>query len=156
MIDKLLHFLVRLPSRIEAPAADLLALFIRFYVGWQFFKAGQLKLQSWSSTISLFTNDYQVPLLPPGAAAVLGTAGEIVLPILLFVGLTTRLAALGLQIVNVVAMYAVLHFFDRGFADPAYADHWLWGLMLLMLMTYGGGRLSTDWLLERLTARPGK
>jgi uncharacterized protein (UPF0276 family) len=40
-----------------------------------------------------------------------------------------------------------------GFANSAYADDWLWGLMLLVLMTYGGGRRSADQLLKQMVAR---
>jgi putative oxidoreductase len=156
VIQKLTKALIQLPETWLMPVADLFAVGIRCYVGWQFFKAGQIKIGSWSSTVGLFESTYQVPVLSPYLAAVLGTFGEIAFPILLFVGLTTRLAAIGLQIVNIVAMFAVLHFFNDGFSDPAYADHWLWGLMLLALMVYGGGRLSADELLKRYTAKSSR
>ena len=152
MLAKLHTNLVELPARWMSPGADILALFMRLFVGWQFFKAGQLKIQSWSNTLELFESTYEVPLLPPYPAAILGTFGEIAFPLLLCFGLATRLAATGLQIVNVVAMISVLHFFDDGFANSAYADHWLWGLMLFALMVHGGGRLSTDHLLGRMRA----
>lgn len=152
MIVKLNRYLVELPATVLSPAADVLALGMRLFVGWQFLKAGQLKVQSWASTLDLFESTYEVPLLSPYWAALLGTFGEIFFPLLLFAGLTTRLAALGLQIVNIVAMFSVLHFFDDGFSNSAYADHWLWGLMLFALMAYGGGRLSADELLRRMLA----
>jgi len=150
LIHKLTKPLIELPETVLNPVADLLALGMRLYVGWQFYKAGKLKLDSWSGTLDLFESTYEVPLLSPYIAAVLGTIGEIAFPLLLFIGLTTRLAAIGLQVVNVVAMFAVLHFFNDGFSNSAYADHWLWGLMLLALMVYGGGRLSADALLQQL------
>ena len=149
MIHKLTRSLIELPATLLTPIADILALGMRIFVGWQFFKAGQIKMGSWSGTLDLFESTYQVPLLSPYLAAVFGTFGEIFFPLLLFVGLTTRLAAIGLQIVNIVAMFAVLHFFDNGFSNSAYADHWLWGLMLIALMVYGGGRISADELLKR-------
>jgi putative oxidoreductase len=149
MIDKLTNNLVDLPAKLLSPVGDLLALGVRFYVGWQFFKAGQIKIGSWSQTVSLFESTYEVPLLPAAPAAFLGTFGELFFPVLLWLGLTTRLSAIGLQFVNIVAMIAVVHFFDDGYANGAFASHYLWGLMLLMLTFYGGGRLSLDHLLSK-------
>lgn len=149
MLERLTAYLITLPGKVLDPLRDLFALAIRFYVGWQFFKAGWLKIGSWASTVTLFEDTYRVPILPPVPAAVLGTFGELVFPVLLWIGLTTRLASVGLQIVNVVAMIAVVHFFDDGFSDPAYADHYLWGLMMLALAFYGPGRVSMDYWLTR-------
>ena len=68
----------------------------RFYVAWAFFASGLTKLRDWESTLMLFEYEYQVPLLPFELAAYLGTAAEIVLPILLVAGLMSRFSALGL------------------------------------------------------------
>ena len=65
----------------------LTALAARVYVAQVFFLAGVTKLRDWSSTLDLFAYEYQVPLLPPVLAAWLGTAGELILPILLVLGL---------------------------------------------------------------------
>ena len=142
MLTKLTANLVVFPERLLSPFGDVLALVVRLYVGWQFFKSGWLKIGSWASTVGQFESTFQVPILPALPAAVLGTFGELVFPVLLWIGLTTRLAAIGLQVVNIVAMIAVVHFFDAGFSDPAYADHYLWGLMMLMLTFYGGFWIS--------------
>ena len=56
----------------------------RFYVGWQFWKSGWLKVSSWSTTLDLFRTEYHVPLLPPQLAAVTGAGGELFFPALLF------------------------------------------------------------------------
>ena len=123
---------------------------IRLFVGWQFFKAGLLKLQAWDSTLFLFQYEYQVPLLSPNLAAVLGTVGELLFPALLFVGLAGRVSALGLQAVNVMAVVAYAHvIFSEGFEASA-ADHYLWGLMLFVVMIYGPGKLSADYILAGL------
>lgn len=66
------------------PAAALAA---RIYVGQAFFLSGLTKIRDWETTIALFTDEYKVPLLSPAAAAVMGTAGELVLPVLLVLGL---------------------------------------------------------------------
>ena len=68
---------------------SLVLLATRFYVGWQFWKSGWLKVSSWSSTLDLFRTEYHVPLLPPPVAAVTGAGGELFFPALLFLGLFT-------------------------------------------------------------------
>ena len=149
MIDKATQWMVERPATLLNYAQDVFALALRLYVGWQFFKAGQLKIGSWSNTLQQFQFDFQVPLLPPYLAAVLGTFGELFFPLLLWIGLTTRLASIGLQIVNIVAVISVLYLFPNGLSDPAFGDHFLWGLMMLGLSFYGGGRISLDYLLLR-------
>ena len=67
------------------PAAALLA---RGYVAEAFFKSGLTKLRDWDITLALFQDEYKVPLLPPEVAAVMGTCGELVLPVLLLLALT--------------------------------------------------------------------
>ena len=83
------------------------ALAARAYVAWVFFASGLTKLRDWETTVFLFTEEYHVPLLSPTAAALSGTAGELVLPVLLVLGLAGRFAALGLSVVNVVAVISL-------------------------------------------------
>ncbi len=150
MIDKLIYIFVSLPAKLFNRLQDVFMLGIRLFVGWQFFKAGLLKLQAWDSTLFLFQYEYRVPLLSPNLAAILGTVGELLFPALLFIGLAGRLSALGLQAVNIMAVVAYAHvIFSEGFESSA-ADHYLWGLMLLAIMIYGPGRLSADYILGRL------
>ena len=143
--------LTRFTDRIFRGFQDLLLVALRFYVGWQFFNAGLLKLGSWENTLFLFQYEYEVPVLPPYPAAVLGTFGELFFPVLLFIGLFGRLSALGLQVVNVMAVVSYAHvIFDPGVGTGAAADHYLWGLMLLVILIFGPGRFSGDeWLLRR-------
>ena len=150
-LSKIFSIFIQLPGRILSHFQDLLLLGLRLYVGWQFFNAGLLKLGSWENTLFLFQYEYDVPLLPPVPAAVLGTIGELVFPVLLFIGLFGRLAAAGLQAVNVMAVVAYAHvIFNPEFGTGAVADHYLWGLMMLIIMVFGPGRLSTDeWLGRR-------
>ena len=86
------------------PAAALLA---RGYVAEAFFKSGLTKLRDWDSTLALFQDEYKVPLLPTDVAAVMGTGGELVLPVLLLLGLGARLGALGLSVINGVAVLSL-------------------------------------------------
>jgi putative oxidoreductase len=131
----------------------LWALTIRLYVGWQFFKAGLTKIADWESTLALFRDEYSVPLLPPDVAAVAGTFGELVFPVLLFVGLLSRPAALGLFVVNAMAVisYPALFSFE---CPAAINDHFSWGALLLAIVAFGPGRFSLDGLLgDRLLGR---
>lgn len=137
-----------------APLKSLLLLALRLYVSWQFLKSGWLKLQDWETTRFLFEEEYKVPLLSPALAALLGTAGEIVFPILLVIGLLGRFAALGLSAVNVVALAAYAHvLLSEGF-EAALGQHHLWGLMLLVLVVFGPGRWSVDGLISRQAPSP--
>lgn len=152
MLASAVELLIRKPARWLSYLHDPLALGLRIYVGWQFFKAGLLKLESWDSTMYLFQYEYDVPLLGPQTAAVLGTAGELVFPMLLWAGLVSRLSALGMQFVNVMAVVSYAHvIFNPEFGTDALNDHLYWGLMLLVITVYGPGRLSLDYMLARFS-----
>ena len=132
---------------------SLLLLGTRFYVGWQFTKSGWLKITSWDTTLSLFRDEYHVPVLPPDVAAVMGTCGELGFPILLYLGLFTRLGALGTFFVNAMAVISYRQvLFAEGY-EAALDDHILWGFMLLVVMVFGPGKVSLDHWLERRAAR---
>ncbi|MBY0236296.1 MAG: DoxX family protein [Burkholderiaceae bacterium] len=120
-------------------------LLARLYVAQVFFLSGLSKLRDWSSTLALFEDEYHVPLLPPELAAYLGTAGELALPVLLALGLGGRFAALGLSVVNLMAVLSLSEV-----APAALAGHQLWGVLLLLVALWGSGRWSFDaWLGRR-------
>jgi putative oxidoreductase len=130
-------------SWLESP----LLLAIRWFVAWQFLKSGWLKISDWETTLYLFQDEYHVPLLPPALAAVAGTAGELVFPTLLVVGLLGRYAAVGLSAVNVLAVISYAHvLLSEGF-EAALGQHYLWGSLLLVVAVFGPGRWSLDALL---------
>jgi putative oxidoreductase len=138
-------------ARFYANAAHLIdrlqtpfALAMRIYVARVFFLSGLTKVRDWHITLALFRNEYHVPLLPPAAAAVLGTCAELGLPMLLFLGLGTRAAAAALFLFNIVAATSYPDLSAAGLKD-----HVLWGALLLVLFFYGPGKLSLDHLLER-------
>lgn len=144
-----------LSTVVVAPLESVFLAALRVYVAWQFTKSGWLKLQDWETTRFLFEEEYRVPLVSPVVAALTGIAGEIVFPLLLIMGLLGRYAALGLSAVNLMAVVAYAHvLLGEGF-EAALAQHWLWGLMLLVLVVFGPGRYSVDHLLgSRATSRP--
>ncbi|MRD48204.1 DoxX family protein [Caenimonas koreensis] len=119
----------------------LAALAARAYVGHAFFLSGLTKIRDWDTTLALFADEYKVPLLPPALAAPLGTAGELVLPVLLVLGLGGRFAALGLSVVNIVAVLSL-----QEVLPVALQQHTLWGSLLAGIAIFGPGA----WSLERI------
>lgn len=133
---------------------SLVLLGTRFYVGWQFWKSGWLKVTAWSSTLELFRSEYHVPLLPPPVAAVTGAGGELFFPALLFLGLFSRVGALGAFFVNAMAVISYRQVLLAEGSEAALGQHILWGFMLLILAVFGPGRFALDsWLERRLAAR---
>jgi putative oxidoreductase len=139
--------LARLLNKLQAP----FALASRVYVSWVFLKSGYLKLSDWEQTLALFEYEYRVPLLSPQLAAIAGTAGEFVFPILLILGLFGRVSALGLQAVNVLAVISYAHVLLG--IPAAIGQHYLWGYILLVLTVYGPGAWSLDHWLQARRAR---
>lgn len=129
----------------------LLALLARGYVAEVFFLSGLTKLRDWDITLALFADEYQVPLLSPPVAAFMGTGGELVLPVLLALGLGGRFAALGLSVMNVVAVISL-----SDIAPAALQLHVTWGVLLAALAAFGSGPWSADnWLLKPWLRRRG-
>ena len=144
-----------LMSRIpESP----IALLGRFSVAAVFWKSGQTKIEGFAldlvegtfepgpprlaaSAVDLFRDEYKLPLLPPEAAAVMATVGEHALPLLVLLGLGTRLASFGLLVMTAVIQFLVY--------PGAYATHGVWAAVLLWLMVRGGGVFSLDHLIAR-------
>jgi putative oxidoreductase len=142
-----------LAARATAPMQSLLLLATRIYVSWQFLKSGWLKLHDWDNTLFLFQEEYRTPLLSPAVAAVAGTFGETVIPILLIAGLLSRYAAAGLFVVNKIAVISYAHVLLSDGFEAALGQHYLWGFMLLVLIVFGPGRWSLDHLLDRRSGR---
>jgi len=130
------------------PAFDLA---VRIWVARVFFQSGLTKIQTWDSTLALFEYEYSVPVLPFDVAAYLATGAELVFPVLLFVGLGSRLSALALFVLNYVA---AISYPDISIAGVK--DHILWGVMLAVTFFHGPGALSIDhWLKKKLLAPAG-
>lgn len=134
------------PLNPIAPLADLL---LRLYIAKIFFMSGLTKIADWETTVMLFIDEYHVPLLTPQLAAIGGTVGELVLPVLLVIGLFTRLSALGLFALNLVAVAAYYHVLKD--IPTALQDHLEWGLILLLLLAVPLQRWALDRLLFRQT-----
>jgi putative oxidoreductase len=155
-VRRAIRWLERIPH-------SLIALLGRFSIAAVFWKSGQTKVEGLSidivdgtfslgwprlsdSALALFRDEYKVPLLPPELAALTAATAEHVLPLLLLIGLATRLSALGL-----LAMTAVIQLFVY---PDAYPTHGVWAAVLLALTATGPGRISLDRWIERRFGAP--
>lgn len=138
---------------------SLTALIARLAISGVFWRSGQTKVEGlaidplagnfelgWprlsDSAVDLFRDEYRLPLIAPEIAAPIAAFAEHLFPIMLLLGLGTRLGALGL-----LAMTAVIQLFVY---PSAWTTHGLWAAVLLMLLSMGPGRLSVDaWLSRR-------
>jgi putative oxidoreductase len=118
----------------------VLAVPLRIAVAMVFWNSGTTKLADWNATLSLFTDEYRVPLLPPELAANLALGIELTTPVLLVLGLLTRIAALVLLVMTTVIEIFVY--------PQAWPTHIQWAAMLLILLCRGAGALSLDHLLS--------
>jgi putative oxidoreductase len=129
----------RLAERIPY---SLVALVTRFAVASVFWRSGETKVDGFfhikDNTFYLFREEYKVPLLPPDLAAYMATTAEHVFPVLLIIGLASRLSALGLMV-----MTAVIQLFVY---PDGWPDHILWFALLLLILARGPGAISLDHL----------
>lgn len=140
----MIDFLRSVIRTFEKIPEDVVAIMARFAVGLVFFKSGLTKIEGFSikpSTFFLFENEYSVPFMPPVLSAYVGTISELVLPILLWIGLGTRLSATFL-----LGMTAIIQIFNY---PNAYGVHALWAVGLLYLMVKGPGVLSADHFIRK-------
>lgn len=132
---------VRLAQAWLPPSLALLA--ARLGVAAVFLQSGRTKVEGLiglkSSTFFLFEEEYRVPLLPPDVAAHLATYAEHLFPLLLVLGLMTRISALAL-----LGMTAVIQLFVY---PEAWPTHLSWAGLLLALIAMGPGRWSADRIL---------
>jgi putative oxidoreductase len=119
---------------------SLIALAARFAIAGIFLLSGRTKVEGWltvsDTAIALFADEYKVPLLPPALAAHLATYAEHLFPVLLVLGLSTRLSALAL-----LGMTAVIQIFVY---PDAWPTHLSWAALLLYLAGRGAGAVSVD------------
>jgi putative oxidoreductase len=137
----MIALLTRLDTLLSRIPHELLAPLARLSVGTIFLRSGLLKLDGWAdgTTLTLFREEYRLPLLPPELASWLATGAELSLPILLFLGLFTRPAALAL-----LGMTLVIEIFVY---PNAFDTHGVWAVSLLYIAKFGPGTLALDRLL---------
>jgi putative oxidoreductase len=137
----IVSWLERVRESLNSVPYALLALPLRAAVATVFWNSGTTKLASWDTTISLFTDEYKLPLLPPELAAYAAASIELTTPVLLVLGLFTRPVALVL-----LGMTTVIEVFVY---PQAWPTHIQWAAMLLVLLCRGAGAISLDHLIGR-------
>ena len=161
-----MKLLTQARSLFDAIPYSLVALFVRIVAAHPFLVSGQTKVDGpqigatifgqelsytlptslRDATFTLFAEEYKVPLLSPQIAAYLATAMESLLPILLVLGLLTRVLR-----ARPSGMTFVIQFFV--YPDAWWTVHAYWAALLLVLIARGPGALALDWLFFRKDAR---
>lgn len=149
----------RFISVVQRIPNTLLAFVARFSIAAVFWKSGETKIQGFAvdivnreftlgwprlsdSVVNLFRDEYHLPLVPPEIAATLAATAEHLFPVLILLGLATRLSALAL-----LGMTMTIQLFVY---PDAYPTHGTWAAVLLYLMVHGPGKLSLDhWIARR-------
>jgi putative oxidoreductase len=123
--------------------SNLTLLLTRIVLAGIFWRSGRTKVDedSWfaisDNTYFLFSEEYKGVPLPSDVAAVMATVAEHVFPVLLVLGLFTRLSALALLSMTMVIQTFV-------YPDAWWQVHSLWVVMALVLIVHGGGAVSLD------------
>jgi len=134
LVNRLADILTRLVSQ------DLLGFVARLGIGAVFFYSGRTKVEGvlsvTDSAVALFADEYKLPVLPPDVAAHLAAYAEHFFPLLLVLGLLTRVSALAL-----LGMTAVIQIFVY---PDAWPTHLSWAAILLLLAGRGAGAWSLD------------
>jgi putative oxidoreductase len=134
-------------------ASAVAPLALRFALAVPFFRSGLTKwngfLELSPATIFLFEEQFKLHIFggtynfpAPDTLAVLDSVAEIVLPILLIIGLATRLSALGLLVMTGVIELVV----PEGWAN----FHLPWAAMAVSIVAIGPGRLSLDHMIDKI------
>lgn len=129
-------------SRWEDVAASLypvVDLMIRLWLSEKFFVSGLLKAANWDNALYLAANVYPVSWMAPETAAAVGITIELLGPVLLFLGLGTRLAAIPLLILSLVIQFAYV----------ALPENLYWAALFGWYLVIGAGPVSLDRLLSR-------
>ena len=124
----------------RALPSSLLLLVQRLGIAAVFFQSGRTKVEGIftipDTTIELFRSEYALPLLPPELAATMAAGAEHLFPVLLVLGLFTRLSATAL-----LGMTLVIQTFVY---PDAWPTHLSWAGLMLPLIALGGGKYSLD------------
>ncbi len=155
LLDRVIALMSRIPH-------SFIALLARISIAVTFWLSGQTKVEGLvldpiglhaqlgmphisPGAIYLFQSEYALPLLPPELAATMAATAEHVFPVLLLVGLGSRLSALSLLVMTLVIQTFVY--------PDAYPTHMLWAALMLYIMARGPGVVSLDHLIARRRAR---
>lgn len=120
--------------------SHFLLLILRLKIGEIYFKSGLTKISVWDQTLILFEYEYEVPLLPVELAAIMSTAAELICPILLVLGVLSRISVLPLLVMTVIIEFFIIQ----------NIEHLYWMLMMGTIMAFGSGKISIDGYLAKI------
>lgn len=121
-------------TTLEKWIAPLWFLAMRLWLAQVFLKSGLVSISDWKRNVQLFKYEFKVPVIHPEIAAFFSTSVELVCPILLILGLGTRVGALGILVTSLVIELTYDH----------NLNHFLWIALSTTLLLKGGGTLSAD------------
>lgn len=140
---------LRATSALQSP----LLLVVRLYWGWSFFQTGKGKLLNHEQVTEFFTT---LNLPAPGLNAWIAGLIECLGGLLLLCGFASRLTAVPLIVTMIVAyLTAELEVVRNIFSEPdkfTSADPFLFLLASLLILIFGPGRFSLDYLASRRLA----
>ena len=142
--------LTRAASLLQSP----LLLAARLYWGWQFFQTGHGKLMNHEKVTGFFQS-LHIPF--PSFNAWLAGSTECIGGLLLLIGLASRLVSLPLIFLLIIAyVTAESDALKSIFSDPdkfVTATPFLFLMACLMVLVFGPGKFSVDWLLSKMFSR---
>lgn len=129
---------------------SLISLAARVFPAAVFWMSGQTKVEGFHVTdtaIALFRDEYALPWIDPALAANIAAFSEHFFPLMLIIGLASRLSALAL-----LGMTAVIEIFVY---PDAWPTHGVWATCFLVVIARGPGIISLDYLLKRRWSQVG-
>lgn len=136
----------RIADPVDRRLGPVALLILRLPIAIVFWRSGRAKVEGWNifsvrdSQYFLFREEFGMPL--PELTAHLTAIAEHILPILLVLGLFTRLSALGMFVMTMVIQFFV-------FPDAWLGAHMFWAAILFAVVAFGPGPVSLDRLLFR-------
>lgn len=149
-IANLLTLENRYGEMITGWLGSLALLALRLPVAAIFWSSGRTKVDGWNIFVVndtqyfLFEHEFGLPF--PQLSAHVTAIAEHILPILLVVGLFTRLGALGMLIMTMVIQLFV-------FPDAWFNAHMFWAVILFAVCALGPGKISLDYAIGRMSAK---
>lgn len=143
-MNKITSLYNRAIAAVSSPIAEAITLLlVRVSLAGIFWRSGRTKVEegTWltlsDNAKTLFQEEYAGVPLPSEFAAWLALGAENLFPILLVLGLLTRVSAMALLIMTLVIQIFV-------YPDAWWQVHIIWVALAMVLMVRGAGILSVD------------
>ena len=143
-----LHSVAATAERVYTKLTDRLGPFamlaLRFPVALVFWRSGRTRVEGWNifdiTDSQAFIFEYEFGMPFPVFCAHVTAIAEHVLPVLLILGLFTRLGALGMLTMTIVIQLFV-------YPDAWLNAHMFWAAILFAIIVLGPGKISLDHLI---------